>query len=151
MTMRRVRAVIAARHASGSSAKPPRTVRSKRRDVGAEEPRGAGQRVVSWTLHQHVVAGLEDGGAGLKVRPGGTGCRGDAAPARHRIAGDRFDERRVSVVVSPGQRQRLARALEIVDGAGENVAAGEIESGGRPRLRPFHVGRVKSRRHASLS
>ncbi len=145
--MRRVRGVIARATSSGSSAKtvfePPLEVD----DVGAEQTRGAGQRVVARTLHQHVVARLEDGGEGLEVGARGAVCRRDLLGARRRNA--RRWRRRAArsrcrcCPVSASASRAPARSSIVQL---ETLLPARSNRADWPLLRPLHVGRVKSHR-----
>jgi len=89
-----------------------------------------------------IVASIEQRRKHQKVRAR-CSARGRDAIGVHAVAlGDGLHQRAVAGVVRAIERDRLACPRKIGERARQDVAPGQIELGGRTRLRPFHVGRV---------
>src|SRR4026208_2012760 len=101
-------------------------------DARAEQPRRAEQRIVTGTLHEHIVARFEKRRADLEIGARGALSRGDLFGPHTVLSRDRVEQWFVFFLVASAQVEALTRAHKIVDGAGEDVAAGEIEARHRP-------------------
>ena len=116
-------------------------------DVSADEPAGAEQRVVGRPFDEHVVAAANERRDRQKVGARTSGGSRNSRRTDTVVPRDRVDQRLIPIVIAHAQVHRFTRAGHILERAGEQVAAGQINRRRRPGLGPVKVRRERKVRH----
>jgi len=114
--------------------------------ASTEKSGRAKKRIVSGRFDEDLVAGLEEGRARQEICTRGSLCGRDLRGVDAVSRGDCFEQRLVPVLVAALEADGLQHAGNLIDPAGLDIAAGQVESSRRSCLGPFHVGCVKPER-----
>ena len=116
-------------------------------DFSAHETARANEGVIPRTLHEDVVAGADERRDGDEIRSRAAGRRDHPIRGNAVVRRNRAHQGRITVVVRCRQVERLASARQIVENAGQEVAAREVDGRGGPRLGPEQVWRQRRCEH----